>query len=302
MIRPGTRDDVPQAAALRQRAWPDTFITAEGMRHFLDALPERVEQTLLAFEENGRILGWAGASRAWWTADPSQGALELVVDPEQRGRGIGTALAEEVEAFFARIGVESVRTNSADSPDARALATHRGFREIGSSSVSAVDPRTVEAIPLPDDVTVVPFGELDDPEPVWQLDLEVSRDIPNEDFDHVELDEWSKLFWRSPVVDDDASLAAYVDGELVAITMIRVDRPSGRGKNNLAGTRRAHRGRGIATALKSQSLVRAAALGATIVLTDNEEQNAPMLTVNAKLGYRPFARRITWERSPTASA
>jgi GNAT superfamily N-acetyltransferase len=62
------------------------------------------------------------------------------------------------------------------------------------------------------------------------------------------------------------------------------------------------RGRGIATALKSRSLARAAELGATIVLTDNEELNAPMLAVNAKLGYRPFSRRIAWEKVSMSSS
>jgi GNAT superfamily N-acetyltransferase len=98
------------------------------------------------------------------------------------------------------------------------------------------------------------------------------------------------------LVDDEASLVALVDGELAGITMIRVDRPSGRAQNNLCGVRRRYRGRGLALLLKSHSLRRAAELGATIVLTDNDETNAPMLAVNTRLGYRPYARRLEWER------
>jgi hypothetical protein len=87
------------------------------------------------------------------------------------------------------------------------------------------------------------------------------------------------------------------------MTMIRVDRPSGRAYNNLCGVRRRHRRRGLALLLKSHSLRRAAELGATIALTDNDETNAPMLAVNTALGYRPFARRLRWERSgPTETA
>ena len=122
--------------------------------------------------------------------------------------------------------------------------------------------------------------------------MEVSKDIPNEEFDSIPLQEWIETFWRSPLLDDDASLAAYVDGELAGVTMIRIDRPSGRAQNNLAGVRRTFRGRGLAVLLKSHSLRRAAELGATIAITDNDETNAPMLAVNTKLGYEPFARRI----------
>ena len=300
MIRIASVDDVPQAAALRQRAWPDSIVTAEGMQHWLEATPERAEHRHLAFQEAGELVGWASAGREWTRSDPTHGFVEISVDPAHGGRRIASQLIDEVEAHLAWLGVTTTRGESLDEPAARALAERHGFTESGSSSTSAVDPRNVRPLPLPPDVTVVSFAELDDPEPVWALDLEVSRDLPNEEFDAVPLDEWSKAFWRSPIVDDDASLVAFVDGELVAMTMIRIDRASGRAKNNLAGTRRAFRGRGIATALKSQSLARAAELGVTIVITDNEELNAPMLAVNAKLGYRPFSRRIAWERRVTS--
>lgn len=300
MIRSATVGDIPEAAALRQRAWPDSIITADGMRHFLETTPERAERRLFAFEESGELVGWATAAREWSRSDPTHGFVDISVDPGHRGRRIASHLMDEADAHLSRLGVTTTRSESLDEPAAHALAARHGFTESGSSSTSAVDPRTVRPLPLPAEVVVVPFAELDDPEPVWALDLEVSQDIPNEQFDAITLDEWSKTFWRSPVIDDDASLAAFVDGELVALTMIRIDRYSGRAQNNLAGTRRAFRGRGIATALKSQSLARAAELGATIAFTDNEERNASMLAVNAKLGYRPFSRRIMWERRVTS--
>ena len=75
------------------------------------------------------------------------------------------------------------------------------------------------------------------------------------------LDDWAARFWRSPVADDDCSLVAYVDGELAGLTMLRVDRPSGRAQNNITGVRRAYRGRGLARLLKSHSLHRAAEAG-----------------------------------------
>jgi GNAT superfamily N-acetyltransferase len=301
VIRAGTFEDIPKAAALRQRAWPDTIITVEGMRHHVESTPARADRRIVAFEEHGEILGWADVGRAYWQDDPHHGWIALAVDPEHGGRGIGSALMDAVEEHLSALAITSTRAGSLDSAPARALAEGRGFAEIGSSSRSAVDPRTVEPLPVPADVTIVPFAELDDPEPVWALDCEVSRDIPNEEFVALPLDEWTREFWRVPIVDDDASLAAFVGGELAAITMIRVDRPSGRAQNNLAGVRSAYRGRGLAMVLKSHSLARAAELGATIAITDNEERNVPMLSVNTKLGYRPFARRLEWERVTTGS-
>lgn len=49
----------------------------------------------------------------------------------------------------------------------------------------------------------------------------------------------------------------------------------------------AHRGRGLARAVKLQSLAQAVALGVPFVYTDNDSENAPMLHINHELGYHP---------------
>jgi GNAT superfamily N-acetyltransferase len=47
------------------------------------------------------------------------------------------------------------------------------------------------------------------------------------------------------------------------------------------------RGRGIARAIKLQSLAQAVELAVPVVCTDNDSENAPMLHINESLGYRP---------------
>jgi RimJ/RimL family protein N-acetyltransferase len=49
---------------------------------------------------------------------------------------------------------------------------------------------------------------------------------------------------------------------------------------------REYRGRGIARAVKLQSLAQAAEHGVPLVYTDNDSENAPMLHINGTLGYR----------------
>ena len=301
MIREGTLDDVPRAAAMCQRAWPESIITEEGMRHHLTAVAPG-DRAMFAFEERREILGWATAARSWWHPDPDAGILSVSVDPSRRGEGIGSALAEAADSHLTSIAVRLTLSRSLDERAARALARRRGFVQVAAMTVSAIDPRTVEPRHVPAEVELISLAALDDPLPVYELDLEVSRDIPNEDYDAVSLEDWKAEFWRTPIIDPDASLVAMVDGDLAGMTMIRVDRPSGRAQNNLCGVRRPHRGRGLALLLKSHSLRRAAELGATIALTDNDESNAPMLAVNEKLGYRCFARRLQWERSSVDAA
>jgi GNAT superfamily N-acetyltransferase len=299
-LRPATLEDIPAAAAIRASAVTDAIITPEGMRTWLSDMPEAADRFLLAAEVDGEMVGWCNAWRNWFGNDPDAGMLDVIALPDWQRRGIGSRLAERGLDHLAAIGIQTVRGSSTDGPAQLAFAARFGFVEVHASSTSAVDPRTVEPLPVPAGVTLRSFGELDDPQPIYELDLEVSRDVPGDvTFDSMSLQEWSSQFWHSVFADDHASLAAYVDGELAALTILRVDRPSQRAQNNITGTRRAYRGRGLATLLKTHSLHRAAQAGATIAFTNNDETNAAMLAVNHGMGYRHSSRRIDWERRTT---
>ena len=65
---------------------------------------------------------------------------------------------------------------------------------------------------------------------------------------------------------------------------------------DMTGTLRAYRGRGFALLAKRATLVNAAGRGVVLVLTENDETNAPMLSVNEKLGYRPAGSTLGWSR------
>jgi GNAT superfamily N-acetyltransferase len=297
VLRPGTLDDIPAAAAIRASVVSDAIITPEGMSTWLSGLPQGSNLFLLAAEVEGRMVGWCNAWRNMFGSDPGVGTLDVVVVPDHQRLGLGTRLITRGLDHLVGIGIHTVRGSSVDRPGPRAVAARFGFAEVHASSTSAVDPRTVEPMPVPEGVTLRSFGEIDDPRPLYDLDLEVSRDVPgDDDFTSMTLEQWTGHFWRTVFADDDASLAAYVDGQLAALTMLRVDRPSHRAQNNLTGTRRAYRGRGLARLLKTHSLHRAAQAGATIAFTDNDETNAAMLGINHALGYQHSSRRVEWER------
>jgi RimJ/RimL family protein N-acetyltransferase len=63
------------------------------------------------------------------------------------------------------------------------------------------------------------------------------------------------------------------------------------------GVARAHRGAGLATALKRAQIAAARAAGLRELVTWNEESNVPIRRVNAKLGYR-VAREVVRFRGP----
>lgn len=57
--------------------------------------------------------------------------------------------------------------------------------------------------------------------------------------------------------------------------------------NMITGVDRAHRGRGVALALKLLSIEYARRCGADYIRTHNDAENAPILAINRKLGYQP---------------
>jgi hypothetical protein len=52
------------------------------------------------------------------------------------------------------------------------------------------------------------------------------------------------------------------------------------------GVARAGRGRGVARAVKCETVMQAIALGVDRIRTDNDSQNAPILHINQTMGYK----------------
>lgn len=59
------------------------------------------------------------------------------------------------------------------------------------------------------------------------------------------------------------------------------------------------RGKGVARALKCETVMQAIALGVTRVRTDNDGQNAPILHINETMGYRRRPDMIQLMRAAT---
>ena len=73
----------------------------------------------------------------------------------------------------------------------------------------------------------------------------------------------------------------------VAMSYLRIGPVRGNAWTGYTCCHSEYRGRGLARAVKLQSLAQAAERGLLFVYTDNDSENAPMLHINEKLGYRP---------------
>jgi len=177
----------------------------------------------------------------------------------------------------------------------RSFAAAHGFRLTHTIRISGVDPRTIEPANTPPGIELRPLAELD-PQRVFELDAQAMQDVPGEvPPDDLSFEQWLEDYWRHPDTDLAASVAAVIDGSPVAFSHLRVA-AGGRAVNDMTGTLRDYRGRGLATLAKRATLVNAASRGVELVITDNHEVNRPMLRVNEKLGYRPVGSLLSWSR------
>jgi GNAT superfamily N-acetyltransferase len=293
-------DDLPAAADLLSEVYPDGLFTAAGLRHRRAVRPAWARSLLLKWVEDGVLVAWSSCALDHFSGDRGLGNLNVTVRPTARGRGIGGALLERALEHLVECGAGRVDAFGWDDEPPRAFMAARGFEVKARLRISSLDPRTLgPAPPPPAGVELRPFAAFeDDPAAIHRVDLAVSRDIPNEEsIDGLDSEAWTAEFWRDPDVDKELSLAAVADGGAVGITMLRSDIERGRGENDITGVLPAYRGRGLATLLKHTSLRRAADRGIAMVSTGNDEENAAMLAVNTKLGYRPRSGRIRWTRA-----
>lgn len=103
------------------------------------------------------------------------------------------------------------------------------------------------------------------------------------------------LAWMEPPsVLPERVWVAVADGRPVGYSLLTY-RPS-LVETGYTGVIREHRNKGVARALKLETLAQAIELGVQAVETDNDFENAPILHLNAELGYRAIAVRLEFHK------
>jgi GNAT superfamily N-acetyltransferase len=289
---PSTQQQYEQWAAILYQVSGDVFDVDE-IAHFVSSDEESAFLLVLASDE---ALG-CGVGR------PSsiQSSLYAMVRvlPEHRGQGVGTRIYEALSEHARRLGRESlwgrVREDDAASRD---FVRNRGFREAGREYEVVLDtalPDTSSS--APDGIELVSLADRPDLEQaVYEVDCEVGADVPRpegDDFEGQPFARWREQYLEGPGAVPNAMIAALAGDEVVGYTGLRRRGASSPvAENMLTAVRRDWRRRGIATALKREQVARARAAGIEQIFTTNDETNAGMRGVNARLGYRPAPTQI----------
>ncbi|MFD5702133.1 GNAT family N-acetyltransferase [Streptomyces lasiicapitis] len=288
-LRPTDPADTTAFAAVRRACLPAMLSTSASVAFDAAHAHPDAHYLQLVAESGGEVIGTAQTSIAYDSPEPGQGSANIYVHPGRRGLGAGSLLLRTAEEYLAGKGATTLYSWVLDTPENRAFAARRGFRASRSAHFLRLDlangdlpPRP----PLPAGVELRTGADFAaDPRPLFDLDAETVADEPSDvaaeftDYEH-----WLAETWHHPLMNQELTTVAVVDGRPAAFSMARTDDAS-HYSSGMTGTARAHRGRGLAKLAKNDSLHRARAAGFTEAFTGNDAGNGPMLAINKYFGY-----------------
>lgn len=125
---------------------------------------------------------------------------------------------------------------------------------------------------------------------------EVEQDIPHSLPIHPMTEEEIRAELGGPDVHLDRVWLALRARQIIGLSFLTYPPRRGHCWTGFTGTARAFRGRGIARAVKIQTLAQAIRLGVPRVRTGNDEHNAAILHINRSLGYEPIPGWVSYIR------
>ena len=254
------------------------------------------ERWRVVAEQKGRPVGVADL-RSFNFIPPGWRQLTLTVDEQQRRQGLGPALLRQATAQAAILGVGGLSVSVLDHEmDSRNWAFRRGFMLYAHRFASELNlgaefppPELPAGVSIRDMAGASPtewerlealYGDLLTQTP----DLEgQSRWTPEVLRSHLRDNPRARPEWTLVAVDNAGAWLGLCQGVTFSMGIY----------NEFTAVVPAARGLGLARALKLELIRRARAAGVRLMRTNNHAANAPMLSVNRRLGF--VAQSGSWE-------
>ena len=295
-IRPvDSENDLPELAVMLDEVMTDGMSVSRLRGWLTNVRP--IKRARVATNDSGTIVGWSILDRTE-NAPIDRGFASLIVHPNHRRHGIGEALFNDVASFCQSRGITTLISRVKDSePEWLAWAESKGFAIERHSFRSSIKLAEFDFGPFENATTrlenegivFTTLAELGDTEAnrrrYYEADSRAAIDIPGED----SVETWEEFchenFNDEGYLPQGAHVAMH-EQQIVAVAHAWLDKDHDRMVNAMTGVIPEYRGRGIATALKVKTIKCAKEAGVTEILTQNDSENAPMLAVNGKLGYK----------------
>ncbi|MEO6892959.1 MAG: GNAT family N-acetyltransferase [Ktedonobacteraceae bacterium] len=292
------QSDFPRMAELYNTFEPEPLTAEELGRWVQQASPARIHQRIAAIDEQGQLVGFNNSGRDPWMP-PGRFWIEVVVDPFWRKQGIGELLYTHALQFVQEQRATTLEAEVRDHmPDSLHFAQQRGFKIDRHHFESTLDlamfdearfAGTIEAVEA-SGIRFFTLANLGDTMEAQQRLYEINRryagDIPGRGESFTPFEQFHKEVFEAPWYRADCQIVAADGDRWIGMSATGYFAETKHMYNMMTGVEPAYRGRKIALALKLLSIRRARAYGAAYMRTNNDSQNAPILAVNRKLGYR----------------
>jgi GNAT superfamily N-acetyltransferase len=303
-IRPFEAADAPAAAELVQPLQPGILVTPAYLAHRERAEPERARRSSWLAVENGDAVGF-GTSAVKWDEPGAVGRFWIGVRPDRRNRGIGAALYDLAERHARTAEVRRLTVEVDDDPDGLRFVEARGFEHSSAEIVSSLDPERAdvgEFDALLGETSAAGYelatlhamaGRQDDLAAFYEA---AGAWPPGGAADRITADLWRYIFGRPDLSWDGSFVIVDERARLVSLASLVVDRAAGRAENDWTATLPELRGRRLALLAKLATIRWARDAGIREIVTANDDDNVPMLTLNERLGYRRLYRQVEHAR------
>ena len=292
------------------RNYPDYPISVAERRSRDESL-DRTKYLLRRFAcndlEQDQTVGFGEIANLPDMYHPRKFMTNILVDPEQQGRGIGGAIYNRLVEELAHLDAVLVWTMIKEDLSQRMeFFRRRGFSEKSRGWESRLDLATADAAPFAGYVEKalkerIKFTTLAEEQPRGQESLRkihelvqlITADMPREaDFTPLTYEQWETFSLKNPRLLPEGYFIAKDGPNYIGMSNVhQVDSEPGVLHQDDTGVIREYRGRGIATALKLKVIEFAKRNGYRSIKTWNDSGNAPMLAINTKLG---FKRQVGW--------
>jgi GNAT superfamily N-acetyltransferase len=312
-LRPFTLDDAYGVADLETARTPDSPIAGAMMAYWWTHPTEGMKSMRWVAAREGAINMFVEAAHDAWAEDERRfGWVQASIHPDDWTEACyreGIAMAE---TWLRDEGAEAaVATVREDFHRELSVLTELGYAEERRERYWELDlvARQSELLAIAErsraemrrqGIELLTLDRTSDAETLqklYELDVAATKDVPTTVPIRMSgFETWYRQYFENPAVSMDTFWIARLDGEVVGMSVIEFPPERGVPSTWFTGVSARHRGRGIARALKYETVAQAIALGKTRIRTDNDSTNAPILRLNEEMGYQPLRAEIELHR------
>jgi GNAT superfamily N-acetyltransferase len=302
-----TLQDYEALAHIMNTVWREPIYTVDDLRQWDEERPSKLVHHRYLAEIADQVVAYGSFGHEERFYHPQRFWMRLDVLPDQCQQGIGTKLFEHMLAILqSEYDAHELHTITTESRrDSIRFLKKRGFQEDKRDPKSRLDVANFDW---------TRFRGLETQIAAMGIEIKVLRDLMQDDVNalykvyelhqllvsevpapaehtRVAFESWQEGYLSNPYFIPEANFMALHDAVYIGLTSLWGELSSDTLYVGMTGVMRAHRRKGIATALKLQAVAFAQAQGIRLLMTSNNSDN-PMYQLNLKLGFQTYDTQV----------